>query len=72
MVYTATAISVVGYNYINAEKIYKKNDWGYIERYGRKVVLDIDYTNFKYSLLTSIVLGILIYSVLILFKNKQN
>ncbi|MDI9312952.1 MAG: hypothetical protein QM535_22265 [Limnohabitans sp.] len=70
-VYISISICVSGYFYINPEKIFA-NDGGHWKRtFGHNRLLEIDYTYFKYSVLISIVVGILFYSFLQLFKKTK-
>jgi hypothetical protein len=69
-IYSAIAITICGYYYINPIKIYLK-DQGMIRILGPGPhVVGLDYTEFQYSILLSIVAGILLITILNFIKTK--
>jgi hypothetical protein len=76
-IYVAIVISICGYFYINPLETghFKysgvRDESGYTKYVKIWVTEKLDYTNFKYSILVSIVIGILLFSFLRLFKKPQ-
>jgi hypothetical protein len=62
-IYLAIAVAVCGYYYINPTKIYAQ-DQNWINNFGHDRLLEIDDTEFQYSILISIVVGIIIFTLL--------
>ena len=67
-IYIAISISICGYLYINPviTETSEKASFNGVQFY------TIDYTHFKYSVLISIVIGILLYTFLQYYKSKSN
>ena len=60
-IYLSLAVGISGYYYINPDKIEVQ--------YEDTI---IDFTNFKYSILISLVIGIIIFTLLQFFTKKTN
>lgn len=69
-IYSAIAISICGYYYINPIKIYLQNQKMIRILGGHPQVIRLDYTEFQYSILLSIVAGILLITILNFIKTK--
>lgn len=65
-IYLSITIGICGYLYLNPE-IIKTNR----KLFDGSVIVHISYENFKYSVLTSIVLGILLFTFINFFNNKK-
>jgi hypothetical protein len=67
-VYISLSVSISGYFYINPTEVWRFWDGFEYENYGTP---HYDFINLKYSVLISIVIGILLYSFLQLFKKTK-
>ena len=69
-IYLSISLGIIGYFYINPTEV-----WGHHDNNGTYNYYDIpkyDYINFKYSILISTVMGILIYSILQFMTKTKN
>lgn len=69
-IYLAIAIAICGYFYINPIKTYDK-DPDMIRLIGYSAVIRKDYSEFQYSVLLSVVVGILLLTILNFIKNQK-
>jgi len=69
-IYSAIAIAICGYFYINPIKIYDK-DPVMIKILGYATIIRKDYSEFQYSVLLSVVGGILLLTILNFIKNQK-
>lgn len=67
-IYLAICVSISGYLYLNPTTYDREGS--VIKHFRNGEFVRFDYINFKYSVLISVVIGILIYSILQLFKKK--
>ncbi|MBX9889338.1 MAG: hypothetical protein K2Y30_15555 [Flavobacteriaceae bacterium] len=70
-IYLSISVAVSGYFYINPgiKHPFSRQGIAYYEKFK---IDYLDYSNFKYSVLISIIVGILLYSFSHLFKKTKN
>jgi hypothetical protein len=69
-IYSAIAVAICGYFYINPIKVYDP-DKRWIRILGHARLLREDYLEFQYSVLLSVVVGILLLTILNFIKNQK-
>ena len=69
-IYSAIATAICGYLYINPIKTYDK-DPDNIRFLGYAAIIKKDYSEFQYSVLLSVVVGILLLTILNFIKNQK-
>jgi hypothetical protein len=69
-IYSAIAVGICGYYYINPIKMYDQ-DPKMISIYGYAPIIKEDYSEFKYSVLLSVVVGILLLTILNFINNQK-
>ena len=70
-VYLSISVTICGYYYINPIKVYAADNGKWMRLFGHNRLLEINFTNFKYSILISIVVGILLFTTLKLINNEK-
>jgi hypothetical protein len=69
-IYSAIAVAMCGYYYINPVKIHDQ-DPKRIKILGYAAIIRKDYSEFQYSVLLSVVVGILLLTILNFIKNQK-
>lgn len=70
-IFLSVSVSICGYFYINPTMIYANDNGKWKRMFGMNRLIETDYTNFKYSVLISIVISILLFTFIKLFTKKS-
>ena len=66
-IFLSIAVGICGYLHLNPKKIYSKNTY----TFGGDRIYKTDYTEFEYSVLISIVVGILLLTFMRFFSKRS-